>query len=77
MEHIHALGVQTELGLEMKGMERQTRSPRLVGDGVVWLLVLIELLTYGLLFASFAFARWREPEVFAAGQADQIGRAHV
>jgi nitric oxide reductase NorE protein len=43
--------------------------PRLAGDGVVWLLVLAELLTFGLLFASFTFARWREPAVFAQGQA--------
>lgn len=43
--------------------------PRLAGDGVVWLLVLAELLTFGLLFASFAVARWREPAVFAQGQA--------
>jgi nitric oxide reductase NorE protein len=42
--------------------------PRLPGDGVVWLLVLVELLTFGLLFISFAFARWREPELFARGQ---------
>ncbi len=43
--------------------------PRLAGDGVVWLLVLAELLTFGLLFVSFAVARWREPELFAQGQA--------
>jgi nitric oxide reductase NorE protein len=43
--------------------------PRLAGDGVVWLLVLAELLTFGLLFVSFAAARWREPAVFAQGQA--------
>ncbi|MFP8777180.1 cytochrome c oxidase subunit 3 [Hydrogenophaga sp. RWCD_12] len=42
--------------------------PRLAGDGVVWLLVLAELLTFGLLFASFAVARWREPAQFAQGQ---------
>jgi nitric oxide reductase NorE protein len=42
--------------------------PRLVGDGVVWLLVLVELLTFGIFFISFAVARWREPKVFAAGQ---------
>lgn len=42
--------------------------PRLPGDGVVWLLVLAELLTFGLLFVSFAVARWREPELFAQGQ---------
>lgn len=49
-------------------MSSETESPRLPGDGVVWLLVLVELLTFGLLFLSFAVARWREPEVFAAGQ---------
>ena len=43
--------------------------PRLAGDGVVWLLVLAELLTFGLLFVSFAVARWREHAVFAQGQA--------
>ena len=42
--------------------------PRLTGDGVVWLLVLAELLTFGLLFLAFTFARWREPAVFAQGQ---------
>jgi nitric oxide reductase NorE protein len=41
---------------------------RLPGDGVVWLLVLAELLTFGLLFVSFAMARWREPALFAQGQ---------
>jgi nitric oxide reductase NorE protein len=45
-------------------------SPRLPGDGVVWLLVLAELLTFGLLFLAFAVARWREPDVFAQGQGD-------
>ncbi|AOW14319.1 cytochrome-c oxidase [Hydrogenophaga crassostreae] len=42
--------------------------PRLVGDGVIWLLVLVELLTFGILFLSFAVARWREPGVFLQGQ---------
>ena len=37
---------------------------------MVWLLVLVELLTFGLFFVSFAFARWREPAVFAQGQAE-------
>ena len=46
-----------------------TPAPRLVGDLVVWLLVLAELLTFGILFAAFAFARLREPGLFAAGQA--------
>ena len=43
--------------------------PRLAGDGVVWLLVLAELLTFGLLFVSFAVTRHLQPEVFGPGQA--------
>lgn len=35
---------------------------------MVWLLVLAELLTFGLLFASFALARRFQPDVFAQGQ---------
>jgi nitric oxide reductase NorE protein len=49
-------------------MPSHTEIQRLPGDGVVWLLVLAELLTFGLLFVSFAFARWREPAIFAQGQ---------
>ena len=49
-------------------MPSHTETQRLPGDGVVWLLVLVELLTFGLLFMSFAFARWREPILFAQGQ---------
>jgi nitric oxide reductase NorE protein len=44
-------------------------SPRLAGDLVVWLLVLAELLTFALLFGSFAFARVFQPEVFRTSQA--------
>ena len=43
------------------GAQASDSTLRLPGDGVVWLLVLVELLTFGLLFVSFAFARWREP----------------
>jgi nitric oxide reductase NorE protein len=49
-------------------MSSERTESRLPGDGVVWLLVLVELLTFGLLFLSFAVARWREPAVFAQGQ---------
>ena len=42
---------------------------RLPGDLVVWLLVLLELLTFGMLFVAFAGARLRDPALFAAGQA--------
>ncbi|MBE0588871.1 MAG: cytochrome c oxidase subunit 3 [Hydrogenophaga sp.] len=48
---------------------QRSDEPRLAGDGMVWLLVLAELLAFGLLFVSFAMARWREPVVFAQGQA--------
>jgi nitric oxide reductase NorE protein len=44
-------------------------APRLHGDLAIWLLIGAELLTFGILFVSFAVARWREPAVFAAGQA--------
>lgn len=68
MEQDHALRAHLPLSQGQQATTTRTRSPRLVGDGVVWLLVLIELLTFGLLFVSFAFARWREPGVFAQGQ---------
>lgn len=48
---------------------RDETGPRLAGDLVVWLLVLAELLTFGILFASFAVMRVRESALFAAGQA--------
>ena len=68
MEQDHALRGHLALNPAPRAAIRQDRRPRLVGDGVVWLLVLIELLTFGLLFVSFAFARWHQPEVFAQGQ---------
>lgn len=43
--------------------------PRLRGDLAVWLVILAELATFALLFASFAFARLWEPQVFADSQA--------
>ena len=46
-----------------------TAPQRLAGDLVIWLLVLAELLTFGMLFIAFAVARIRERAVFAAGQA--------
>lgn len=46
-----------------------TQTQQLPGDFVVWLLVLLELLTFGMLFAAFAGARLYNPELFAAGQA--------
>ena len=44
-------------------------TPRLRGDLGVWLVILMELLTFAILFVSFAFARTREVELFNASQA--------
>lgn len=41
---------------------------RLAGDLAVWLVIAAELLTFGLLFVSYAFARMREPALFDAMQ---------
>ena len=43
--------------------------PRLRGDLGVWLVILLELLTFAILFVAFAFARTRELELFDASQA--------
>ena len=43
--------------------------PRLRGDLGVWLVILLELLTFAILFVSYAFARTREVELFNASQA--------
>lgn len=42
--------------------------PRLSGDLGVWLVILLELLTFAILFIAFAFARLREVDVFNAAQ---------
>ncbi len=42
---------------------------RLAGDLAMWLIIGIEMLTFGLMFIVFSFARTREPAVFHAGQA--------
>lgn len=43
------------------------RPRRLPGDLAMWFFIFAELLVFGLLFLSFAFARARQPEVFANG----------
>ena len=48
---------------------RVPEPPRLRGDLGVWLVILLELLTFAILFVAFAFARTRELEVFNAAQA--------
>ena len=42
---------------------------RLRGDLGVWLIILAELLTFGILFVSYAFARARDVAAFNAAQA--------
>jgi len=43
-------------------------APRLVGDLAVWLVIAAELLTFALMFISFAVMRWRHAALFAQGQ---------
>ena len=43
--------------------------PRLRGDLGIWLIILAELLTFAILFVSYAFARSREVALFNAAQA--------
>ena len=47
----------------------QPPAPRLRGDLGVWLIILAELLTFGILFVSYAFARARDVAAFNAAQA--------
>ncbi|MDE2401992.1 MAG: cytochrome c oxidase subunit 3 family protein [Burkholderiales bacterium] len=42
--------------------------PHLVGDLVIWLVILAELLTFGILFLSFAFTRARHVALFNESQ---------
>lgn len=42
--------------------------PRLAGDLVIWLVILAELLTFGIFFLAYAFTRVRQVEVFNASQ---------
>ena len=44
-------------------------APRLRGDLGVWLIILAELLTFGIFFVSYAFARSRDVAGFNAAQA--------
>jgi nitric oxide reductase NorE protein len=43
-------------------------APRLVGDLAVWLIILAELLTFGIFFLSYAFARTFDVALFNASQ---------
>ena len=43
-------------------------TPRLAGDLSVWLIILMELLTFGILFLSYAFARTFDVALFNASQ---------
>lgn len=45
-----------------------TPEPRLIGDLAVWLIIMAELLTFGLLFLSYAFARSLDVALFNESQ---------
>ena len=46
----------------------ESSEPRLVGDLAVWLIILAELLTFGLFFLSYAFARAFDVAAFNESQ---------
>ena len=48
--------------------EHMVESPRLAGDLAVWLIILAELLAFGILFLSYAFARTFDVALFNASQ---------
>ena len=50
------------------GKEPLADSPRLAGDLAVWLIILAELLAFGILFLSYAFARTFDVALFDASQ---------
>jgi nitric oxide reductase NorE protein len=55
--------------LPAAGPRSTIEEERLVGDFAMWLIIGIEMLTFGLMFVVFSFARMREPAVFHTGQA--------
>lgn len=52
----------------MTSRNTELDSPRLEGDLAVWLIILAELLAFGILFLSYAFARARDVALFNASQ---------
>lgn len=54
------------LSLHLPGHAPDTR--RLAGDLAVWLIILAELLAFGILFLSYAFARTFDVALFSASQ---------
>ena len=49
-------------------MHAELAPPRLVGDLVIWLVILAELLTFGILFLAYAVTRARHLALFNASQ---------
>lgn len=45
-----------------------TEPPRLVGDLAIWLVILIEMLTFAILFLVYAFSRAQDVALFNAAQ---------
>ena len=64
-----SVGLGPVLAPESDALRVLIEKPRLRGDLGVWLVILLELLTFAILFVSFAFARTREVALFNASQA--------
>ena len=64
-----SVGLGSVLAPESDALRGLVEKPRLRGDLGVWLVILLELLTFAILFVSFAFARTREVALFNASQA--------
>ena len=58
-------GVQTS---RMELAEPNSVAPRLAGDLAIWLIILAELLTFGILFLCYAFARSQDVALFNSSQ---------
>ena len=59
--------VRTADALMSRSVDR-VAEPRLVGDLAVWLIILAELLAFGIFFVSYAFARLQDVPLFNASQ---------
>lgn len=64
---VNKMNMDTKMNKEVM-QEPQADSPRLAGDLAVWLIILAELLTFGIFFLSYAFARTFDVALFNASQ---------
>jgi nitric oxide reductase NorE protein len=54
--------------VSLPSLEQAPDAPHLAGDLAVWLIILAELLTFGIFFLSYAFARTFDVALFNASQ---------